>query len=98
SVATLRNWEQGRRYPHGPACVLLIVAERRPEAVREALAEHRAEVRHITPVASGWDPENAAVKVAEPLPSPLEFQAEVGGTSSAGLHRQGARSKRVGSR
>jgi putative transcriptional regulator len=33
SVATLRNWEQGRRKPEGPARVLLRVAERHPEAV-----------------------------------------------------------------
>jgi len=33
SVATLRNWEQGRRTPEGPARVLLHVAEKHPEAV-----------------------------------------------------------------
>lgn len=33
SVATLRNWEQGRRRPEGPARVLLQIAERSPEAV-----------------------------------------------------------------
>jgi len=33
SVATLRNWEQGRREPEGPARVLLQVAARHPEAV-----------------------------------------------------------------
>jgi len=33
SVGTLRNWEQGRREPEGPARVLLRVAERHPEAV-----------------------------------------------------------------
>jgi len=33
SVATLRNWEQGRRKPRGPARVLLVVAARHPEAV-----------------------------------------------------------------
>jgi putative transcriptional regulator len=33
SVATLRNWEQGRRAPEGPARVLLQVAARHPEAV-----------------------------------------------------------------
>jgi len=33
SVGTLRNWEQGRRKPRGPARVLLIVAARHPEAV-----------------------------------------------------------------
>jgi putative transcriptional regulator len=37
SVGTLRNWEQGRRTPEGPACALLRVAERNPEAVADAL-------------------------------------------------------------
>ncbi len=37
SVATLRNWEQGRRTPDGPALALLRVAERNPRAVAEAL-------------------------------------------------------------
>ena len=33
SVATLRNWEQGRRKPEGPARILLMVAEKHPEAL-----------------------------------------------------------------
>ena len=33
SVATLRNWEQKRREPEGPARVLLQVAAKHPEAV-----------------------------------------------------------------
>jgi len=37
SVATLRNWEQGRRTPDGPALALLRVAARNPRAVIEAL-------------------------------------------------------------
>jgi putative transcriptional regulator len=37
SVATLQNWEQGRRKPEGPARALLQVAMRNPEAVKEAL-------------------------------------------------------------
>lgn len=37
SVATLRNWEQGRRVPEGPARALLRVAAKNPEAVAEAL-------------------------------------------------------------
>lgn len=36
SVATLRNWEQKRREPHGPARSLLLVAAKQPQAVREA--------------------------------------------------------------
>ena len=41
SVATLRNWEQGRRRPHGPARVLLIVASRFPEAVLNVVGERK---------------------------------------------------------
>lgn len=37
SVRTLRNWEQGRREPEGPAMALLRVAARHPEAVLDAL-------------------------------------------------------------
>lgn len=38
SVATLQNWEQGRRRPEGPARALLRVAAKNPQAVVEALA------------------------------------------------------------
>lgn len=38
SVATLQNWEQGRRRPDGPARALLRVAAKNPQAVAEALA------------------------------------------------------------
>lgn len=37
SVATLRNWEQGRRRPEGPARALLKIAASHPEAVLDAL-------------------------------------------------------------
>jgi len=37
SVATLQNWEQGRRRPEGPARALLRIAEQNPKAVAEAL-------------------------------------------------------------
>jgi len=33
SLATLRNWEQQRREPHGPARSLLLVAAKQPQAV-----------------------------------------------------------------
>jgi putative transcriptional regulator len=36
-TATLRNWEQGRTRPDGPARVLLAVIARHPEAVEDAL-------------------------------------------------------------
>lgn len=38
SVHTLRNWEQGRRAPEGPALALLRVAARHPKVLRENLA------------------------------------------------------------
>lgn len=37
SVGTLRNWEQGRRAPEGPARVLLRVAAKHPEAVLDTV-------------------------------------------------------------
>ncbi len=37
SPGTVRNWEQGRRQPDGPARVLLRVIEKEPEAVLRAL-------------------------------------------------------------
>ena len=37
SVATLRNWEQGRRRPEGPALALLRVASTNPRLVASAL-------------------------------------------------------------
>lgn len=36
-TATLRNWEQGRTYPDGPARVLLAVIAKHPDAVEDAL-------------------------------------------------------------
>src|SRR5207244_7998564 len=37
SVHTLRNWEQGRRTPEGPAIALLRIAARHPRIIRENL-------------------------------------------------------------
>jgi putative transcriptional regulator len=37
SVHTLRNWEQGRRHPDGPALALLRIADRHPRIIRENL-------------------------------------------------------------
>ncbi|CAN5727332.1 NadS family protein [soil metagenome] len=37
SVGTLRNWEQGRRKPEGPARALLRVAAKHPEAVLDSV-------------------------------------------------------------
>ena len=37
NLATLRDWEQERRMPHGTARTLLQIIDREPEAVRRAL-------------------------------------------------------------
>jgi putative transcriptional regulator len=37
SLGTLRHWEQGLRYPRGPARVLLKVVEHDPDAVIQAI-------------------------------------------------------------
>lgn len=37
SVGTLRNWEQGRREPQGPARALLLIADKKPTAFKESL-------------------------------------------------------------
>ena len=41
SVETLRNWEQGKRRPAGPARALLRVAAAHPKAVADALLRFR---------------------------------------------------------
>ena len=38
-VETIRNWEQGKRVPRGPARALLAVIAHAPETVFEALAK-----------------------------------------------------------
>ena len=37
--ASVRNWEQGRRQPEGPARVLLAVIDRHPKAVESVLTK-----------------------------------------------------------
>jgi putative transcriptional regulator len=37
-LATLKNWEQGRRQPDAPASAYLQAIARRPKVIREALA------------------------------------------------------------
>lgn len=43
-VETIRNWEQGKRAPRGPARALLAVIARAPETVFAALATEPAAV------------------------------------------------------
>lgn len=44
SLGTLRNWEQGRRTPDGPARTLLAMIDKDPDAVQE-LARRASEAR-----------------------------------------------------
>ncbi len=41
SVHTLRNWEQDRRHPEGPALALLRIAARHPRVLKENLTGAR---------------------------------------------------------
>jgi|SRR2546430_2862911 putative transcriptional regulator len=47
SVGTLRNWEQGRRTPEGPARVLLEVAVKHPEAVADVARSAPRQIRRV---------------------------------------------------
>lgn len=38
SVYSIRNWEQGRRRPEGPARILLTIIDREPEAALRAVS------------------------------------------------------------
>ena len=58
STATLRNWEQGRRKPEGPARVLLRVAEKHPDALLN-LASNRKVQNNIQPVVAADAPQTA---------------------------------------
>lgn len=44
SVETLRNWEEGRRRPHGPARALLRAIDADPVALAKALNWHHNEM------------------------------------------------------
>jgi putative transcriptional regulator len=48
SVGTLRNWEQGRRKPEGPARVLLRIASMHPEALLDIAGELAADAKRPT--------------------------------------------------
>jgi putative transcriptional regulator len=43
SLGTVRNWEQKRREPQGPARALLLVAAKQPRAVRAAFNSMRSD-------------------------------------------------------
>ena len=50
SAGTLRNWEQGRRAPEGPARVLLRVAERHPKVVWSVVRSAQAPAKSAASV------------------------------------------------
>lgn len=50
SVATLRNWEQGRRAPEGPARILLQVAAKHPDAVWDVVQPVTRQRRKVSAV------------------------------------------------
>jgi transcriptional regulator with XRE-family HTH domain len=63
-VDTLKNWEQGRNVPDGPARVLLRVIEHRPDAVIEARTFEDVRIRtpglrvkegHVETIGNSWD-------------------------------------------
>jgi putative transcriptional regulator len=37
-LATLKNWEQGRRHPDAPAVAYLLAIKRKPKEIKEAVA------------------------------------------------------------
>lgn len=43
AVATLRNWEQGRRRPQGPARVLLALLAEQPEIIQQQFGQARTQ-------------------------------------------------------
>jgi putative transcriptional regulator len=49
SVKTLRNWEQGRRDPSGPAMRLLQIADKHPEILIESAVENSAPAAAANP-------------------------------------------------
>src|SRR5215213_6305436 len=60
TVATVRNWEQGRRSPAGPARVLLTLLERNPRIVEEVLGRSgqtaTSRLRTAAPARTGTGP------------------------------------------
>jgi len=70
SVGTLRNWEQQRRQPHGPARVLLMVAYMHPEAIKDTMQRLAAAKRRNKVVKS-----NAAAAAAKQGRRPKSLNA-----------------------
>ena len=45
ALGTLRNWEQGRRVPDGPAQLLLLILEQRPDIVLDIFREQEVHTK-----------------------------------------------------
>lgn len=69
SVGTLRNWEQGRRAPEGPARVLLRVAERHPRAVWDVVRPAKSSTKSSARRAARVRPDKLAASLK---PSPTK--------------------------
>jgi putative transcriptional regulator len=54
SVHTLRNWEQDRRSPHGPALALLRIVARYPHLIADLTFDHSTELRTHHPEEDGY--------------------------------------------
>ncbi|MBC7793424.1 MAG: helix-turn-helix domain-containing protein [Clostridia bacterium] len=52
-IATIKNWEQGRRHPEGPAKALLMVIDHSPEAVFSAIHMKGRDTAKTTAAARG---------------------------------------------
>lgn len=66
SVGTLRNWEQGRREPQGPARALLFIADREPRAFLEAVQLARRARRAAGGVVKRPSPRPAVPEIPPP--------------------------------
>ena len=69
-VATLRNWEQGRRKPTGPARVLLSIVQQRPDVLTPTAPTPTAPTpTALTPITSAPKPHRAAPRKRQTQPA-----------------------------
>ncbi len=47
ALGTLRNWEQGRRIPDGPAQLLLLILEQRPDIVLDIFRDQEVHAESL---------------------------------------------------
>jgi putative transcriptional regulator len=98
---TLRDWEQGRRHPEGPARTLLLVIAHEPQAVERALAHSMIFDRGTASTAGASPVERVSVRsnhVRSAARSPSRKRGESGDRASAAPSvpgKAGARSPRI---